>query len=66
MTSIVRIQTGSTVALQTQIDTLIECLLEAGIIVEGEPPTTLTSDNGISSANIHCTGDPMCAKIEQQ
>ena len=40
--------------------------MEAGIIVEGEPPTTLTSDNGISSAKIHCTGDPMCAKIEQQ
>lgn len=46
LTSIVRIQTGSTVALQTEIDTLIECLLEAGIIVEGEPLPISTSDNG--------------------
>ena len=34
LTEIVRIQTGSTLALQTEIDALIECLLEAGVVIE--------------------------------
>jgi hypothetical protein len=43
------------------LDALIECLLEAGIIVEREVPP----DNGlIASANVECTGDPICKKIE--
>jgi hypothetical protein len=42
------------------LDALIECLLEAGIIVEVELP----SDNGlIASTNVECTGDPICARI---
>jgi hypothetical protein len=54
--------------LESEIDALIECLLEAGIIVEGEPlpPQGSISANGIASANVQCTGDPLCAKIEQQ
>ncbi len=34
LTSIVEIETGSTTALGTEIDELIECLLEAEVIVE--------------------------------
>ncbi len=42
------------------LDALIECLLEAGIIVEREVPP----DNGLrASANVACTGDPICARI---
>ena len=49
------------------IDALIECLLEAGIIVHEEtpiPPDSISA-NGIAGANIDCNG-PICAKIEQQ
>jgi hypothetical protein len=42
------------------LDAIIECLSEAGIIVEREVPP----DNGlIASANVECTGDPICARI---
>ena len=34
LTSIIEIETGSTTALETEIDALIECLLEAEAIVE--------------------------------
>jgi hypothetical protein len=54
--------------LESEIDALIECLLEAGILVEGEPlpsPDSIFA-NSLASANIQCTGDPLCAKMEQQ
>jgi hypothetical protein len=46
------------------IDALIECLLEAGIIVHEEeelppPPSDSLSANGIAGANVQCTG-PLC------
>jgi hypothetical protein len=37
LTSIIEIETGSTTALETEIDALIECLLEAEAIVEETP-----------------------------
>jgi hypothetical protein len=44
------------------LDALIECLLKAGIIVDRGPPPI--ADNGlVGSANVECTGDPMCARI---
>jgi hypothetical protein len=47
------------------IEALIECLLEAGIIVELElpPPPDSISDNGIAGMNVECTGDPLCEFI---
>jgi hypothetical protein len=49
------------------LDALIECLLEAGIIVERElppPPPDSISANGIAGANVQCTGDPLCARLQ--
>jgi hypothetical protein len=37
LTSIIEIETGSTTVLETEIDALIECLLEAEVIVEETP-----------------------------
>ena len=59
---IIEEQTGSTTGFESGIEALIECLLEAGIIVDREPPSI--SANGISSPNVQCTGDPLCAKLE--
>ena len=51
------------------IDTLIECLLEAGIIVHREPlfsmPQDSISANGIAGANSQCIGDPICESLLQ-
>jgi hypothetical protein len=50
------------------IDALIECLLEAGIIVHREippPPTDSISANGIAGANSQCIGDPLCESLLQ-
>jgi hypothetical protein len=49
------------------LDALIECLLEAGIIVERElppPPPDSISANGIAGVNVQCTGDPLCARLQ--
>jgi hypothetical protein len=37
LTSIIEIETGSTTALETEIDASIECLVEAEAIVEETP-----------------------------
>jgi hypothetical protein len=50
--------------LESEINALIECLLEAGILVEGEPFPISISANGIAGANIECTGDPLCARLQ--
>ena len=58
-------QTGSTTGFESGIEALIKCLLEAGIIVDREPPSI--SNNviiTISSPNVQCTDDPLCAKLE--
>ena len=47
------------------LDELIECLLEAGIIVEGDFLPDSVSATGLDSMNIQCEGSPLCAKIEQ-
>ena len=52
------------------IDALIECLLEAGIIVHRElPPPPPSPDsisaNGIAGANLQCIGDPLCERLLQ-
>ena len=47
-----------------EIDTLIECLLKEGIIVDRETPDSISS-TGLDSINVKCTG-PICAKLEQQ
>ena len=49
---------------ESGIDALIEYLLEAGLIADREPPPMSISDNGISSANVECTGDPLCARLQ--
>jgi hypothetical protein len=49
------------------LDALIECLLEAVIIVEEElpPPPMSISDNGLrASGTVQCTGDPLCARLQ--
>ena len=49
------------------VDAIIECLIEAGIIVERElppPPPDSISANGIAGANVQCTGDPLCARLQ--
>jgi hypothetical protein len=57
--SMVEEQTGSITGFESSIDALIECLLEAGIIVDRESPGPIF-DNGIASANVECTGDQIC------
>jgi hypothetical protein len=59
---IIEEQTGSTTGFESGIEALIECRLEAGIIVDREPPSIST--NGMYSSNVQCTGDPLCAKLE--
>ena len=56
---------------EAEIEALVECLLEAGLIVDREPPPETSSaaglDNGLrASGTVQCTGDPLCAKLEQQ
>lgn len=47
------------------IDALIECLVEAGIIVDRElPPLMSISGNGIAGVNVECTGNPLCARLQ--
>jgi len=48
ISTIVLIQTGSTTAFQTEIDALIKCLLEAGVIVE--------ANAGLTTSNINTAG----------
>ena len=62
---IIEEQTGSTTGFESGIEALIECLLEAGIIVDREPQS-ISANNiyRISSPNVQCTGDPLCAKLE--
>jgi hypothetical protein len=58
-------------ALESGIDALIECLLEAGIIVEAEFPSIQISNNEIdddsngliAGMKVDCSGDPMCKEI---
>ena len=58
-------------ALEPGIDALIECLLEAGIIVEAEFPSIQISNNEIdddsngliAGMKVDCSGDPMCKEI---
>jgi hypothetical protein len=66
--AIIGLNGGDPTTLESEIDALIECLLEAGILVEGEPlpPPDSIFANSLASANIQCTGDPLCAKMEQQ
>ncbi|HEX5185354.1 MAG TPA: hypothetical protein VFV86_00565 [Nitrososphaeraceae archaeon] len=47
------------------LDELIECLLEAGILVDIDFGADLVSATGLDSMNIQCEGSPLCAKIEQ-
>jgi hypothetical protein len=58
-------ETGSN-PYEDGIDDLIECLLEAGLIIHVEIPPGSISANGLSNPNIQCTGSPLCAKLEQQ
>jgi hypothetical protein len=48
ISTIVLIQTGSTTAFQAEIDALIECLIEAGVIVDTTP--------GLTASNINTSG----------
>jgi hypothetical protein len=48
-----------------ELDALIECLVEAGLLVEEEPPESISA-TGLNSMNIPCTGSPICTKVEQQ
>jgi hypothetical protein len=53
---------------ESGIDALIECLLEAGIIVHRElppPPPDSISANGIAGTNSQCIGDPLCENLLQ-
>ena len=49
---------------ESGIDAVIECLLEAGIIVDREPLFLNGLDEGLrANGNVECTGDPICERI---